>query len=154
MQQFGGLMLFGRELWWRWRRALLAPGPPGPLALQQRLAFLRVTSVALLTQASPGGCIRKACASAPTFEVQNPHCLSCLANQACTRQNGLKKKKKEVGLSVMIRRKGSFKSLGDDYQERWSGLNIHLLSGLGLLGLFILLPTLIELFFSFISFGT
>lgn len=30
----------------------------------------------------------------------------------------VKKKKKEVGLSVMIRRKGSFKSLGDDYQER------------------------------------
>lgn len=112
------------------------------------LAFVRVTFATLPTQVSRGGCIRTACVCTSSFEVQNPLCLSCLANQECPCLNRLKKKKKkEVGLSVLIRRKGSFKSLGDDYQERWSSLNIHLLSGLRLLGLFILLPTLIELFF-------
>lgn len=137
-------MLFGGELWWSWRRVLLVQGLPGPLTLRQCLFFVRVIFVPLPPQVNHWGCIKTACVS----ECGVIGTASTLSLALCKPTAPMFElvKKKEVGLSVMIRREGSFKSPSDDYQERWSGLNIHLLSGLGLLGQFILLPTLIELF--------
>lgn len=150
MQQFGELTLFGRELWWSWRRVLLAQGLPGPWALQQWLSFTGVIFVTHPSQVSHRGGIKNC-----LCEWVHSH-LKCLYSASHALQTnsahvwtGYKKK---AGLSFAMWRKGSFKSLSDDYQERWSGLNIHLLSGLGLLGQFILLPTLIELF-SFSSYS-